>query len=223
MADLTPLRKIFAPKNPQNDRPQAGTRFGLSWPLLAALCLVLVSAVAWSFFMGYMVGKGEHPAESLSAMTGMKQAPQGEEAPVFVESASEAVPEPAPQVDPAKVLAPPTGAAAAAWPEAARPAQKAQENKPKPANKSEPGVKYNYTFQVAAIRGQAEAEKMRAKLAAQKLRVSLRKSGKVHLVMVNLRGDANDVERMKEKLKAAHLGKPLQISRKPVGQEKRRK
>ena len=226
MADFSPLKKIFVNKDREPERPQAGARFGVSWPLLIALSLVLVCAVAWSFFMGYMVGKGEHPAESLGAMTGLGQSAAREEAPVFVQPEQEPVEPVAPTESAAeqpKALAPPSGAAVAAWPQPAPRAERKAEAAPRApaAQKAAPGSRYNYTFQVAAIRNRAEAEKMRTKLAGMKLKASVQKSGKVYLLLVNLRGDATDVDGMRAKLKSVHLGKPLQLSKTPVAPAKK--
>lgn len=223
MADFSPLQKIFAREGAE--RPQAGSRFGVSWALLIALSLVLVCAVAWAFFMGYMVGKGENPGESLGALAGMSHEEEAAPAQIFVEpEAREANAALKPEPIPDNILAPPAGASAMAWPQTApgpAPAR-AQPAKAAPVAKAAAppgqaaGEKHDYTFQVAALRTAEEAEKVRKTLGGMKMRATRQKSGKVHLVLVNLRGTAADVAQFKQKLKSAHLGNPLQLSRKPV-------
>lgn len=225
MFDFSSLGKFLTRSSSQDGRPEAGSRFALSWPLLVALTLVLVCAVAWAFFMGYMVGKGENPNDSISAFTGIGE-DKGEIGSAGIAENGEALQGEAEL----KVENTPGGNMSAALaPASANLDEKkprvAQASPPKPAAKpaprlprANPGQKYNYTFQVAAVRNNAEAEKLRKDLTAKKLRASFHKSGKVYLVMVNLRGDLNDIDNMQDKLKSLGLGKPLQVGRKPLDQ-----
>lgn len=225
MADRSTLNKIFAKKEPE--RPQAGRRLTLSTPMLAAICLVFAAAVAWAFYMGYMVGQGQNPQESIQEITGLSASTEAEanaeredlkDSPAAnAMPASGQIPPLAPMPMPAvssPLAAKPQGESAKAWPDPAGGAQASnlQEAPKQKANNQ----RFNYVFQVAAIRNLNEAQKMQKTLAAKKVRASLRKSGKVNLVIVELRGTEADVEQLKDKLKAAHLGKPLQLSKKPV-------
>ena len=91
-----PLRKIFQ-KNllsgadaaaPQGRRERAGRSeaggggrkaasgprrrtLDLSGAATTALGLALVAAVGWAFFMGYLVGRGEHPGRGVESMAGL--------------------------------------------------------------------------------------------------------------------------------------------------------
>jgi cell division septation protein DedD len=64
------LRRIRAKgRIPEN----AAGRFTFSFSKAAAamLCLVLVMAVVWAFFMGFMVGRGQNPAQRMEQMTAL--------------------------------------------------------------------------------------------------------------------------------------------------------
>lgn len=54
-------------------RPSGDTRrtLDLSAAATAALGLALAAAVGWSFFMGYMVGRGEHPERGMESVAGL--------------------------------------------------------------------------------------------------------------------------------------------------------
>ncbi|MDR2054331.1 MAG: SPOR domain-containing protein [Desulfovibrio sp.] len=54
-------------KIPEN----AAGRFTVSFSraAAAALCLVLIMAVGWAFFMGFMVGRGQNPVQRMEQMT----------------------------------------------------------------------------------------------------------------------------------------------------------
>lgn len=212
-------------------RPVAEGKTGqkpvLSGPLLVALSIILICAVAWAFFMGFMVGRGQSPQAGINAMTGGLLSPEQQEAERqknedkanMSDFLPPVVPVPAPAVaENAAVHQPPSGAATQAWPDAVRP-------EPKPARPAKPAPKpaaaqdnqrYNYTFQAAAVKSQADANKVKNALAAKKVNAAVRKSGKVYLIMVSLRGTAQDVAALQTKLKAAGLGKPLQVEKTPV-------
>ncbi|MBD5627108.1 MAG: hypothetical protein HDQ90_06465, partial [Desulfovibrio sp.] len=123
-----PLRKIFqknllpGAESAALGRPQEGARapvregrasahrrtLDLSGAAAAALGLALVAAVGWAFFMGYLVGRGEHPGRGVESVAGLlrpgapaktgdapRNAPlPGEE--VLLEAGTPAAPESAP-------------------------------------------------------------------------------------------------------------------------------
>ncbi len=62
-----PLRKIFQKRAP--GAPHFA--ISLSGTMVVALSLVLAACVAWAFFMGFMVGKGQNPGAKLQSMTGI--------------------------------------------------------------------------------------------------------------------------------------------------------
>ena len=75
-----PLRK---PRQKTAASPAASDKkrliLRLSAPMATLLGLILMAAVGWSFFMGFMVGRGQNPEQRVEQMTGLqldKQAPQ---------------------------------------------------------------------------------------------------------------------------------------------------
>lgn len=219
MADSSILNKIFAQKGQQGERKHAGARFAPGWPMLAALCLILICAVAWAFYMGYMVGRGQNPEAGLHEITGLGNAPPASAGEVKTE---ESASEPAPI--PAALTRPQGEAATSAWAEAQKPEQAPRPNpqrRPQPRQAAQNTVQYAYTFQLAAIREQAEAQKLQKSLQAKGIKASVRKSGKVFLVTTELRGGATEVSRLKERLKSLKLGEPLQVARKPLENKRR--
>ncbi|WP_165078174.1 MULTISPECIES: SPOR domain-containing protein [unclassified Desulfovibrio] len=292
-----PLRKIFQKNLLRGaDAPAQGGRgsvrrrtLDLSGAAAAALGLALVTAVGWAFFMGYLVGRGEHPERGVESVAGLLRpgAPaKGGDAPrnaplpgeeVLLESAgaahegTPAAPEGAvastqgPQGAPeAPRETPPQGAAVAsaapaaaetgsgasaypfnrpqgeslaAWgisPEGAQagrpapmmPGQAAQKpatqaTAPAQARKAEAPrqpaePRFDYLFQAAAFKGPVDAERLRGRLAAAGLRASVRQSGKVRLVLVSLRGTAQDAQRVRGQLSGMGLGRPIQLEKKPA-------
>ncbi|WP_165072228.1 SPOR domain-containing protein [Desulfovibrio sp. ZJ200] len=67
---VQPLRKVRV-KNPSASDRQRRFTVSLSGAALAALGLVLMAAVGWSFFMGFMVGRGQNPEKRVGQITGM--------------------------------------------------------------------------------------------------------------------------------------------------------
>ncbi len=296
-----PLRKIFqknllpGAESAARGRPQDGARAGggsarrrtldLSGAAAAALGLALVAAVGWAFFMGYLVGRGEHPERGVESVAGLLrpgapaktgEAPRNAPLPgeeVLLEAGTPAAPESAPA--PASAAAPQgapeaapeippqgatvasaapapaeTGSAASAYPfsrpqgeslaawginpealQAGRPAsapsgqaaQKpaAQATAPAQARKAPPPAepRFDYLFQAAAFKGPVDAERLRGRLAAAGLRASVRQSGKVRLVLVSLRGTAQEAQKVRGQLAGMGLGRPIQLEKKPVAEK----
>lgn len=83
-----PLRKVRQ-RVPRTEGRSPRVILHLPFPGVAALLVVFAVAVGWAFFMGVMVGKGQNPAERVSAM--LHEAPRPEtppaaEAPETVEN-----------------------------------------------------------------------------------------------------------------------------------------
>lgn len=76
---------------------------------------------------------------------------------------------------------------------------------------------FDFVYQVAAFKGGDDADKLRTSLEGKGLRTRTRKSGKLTLVMVSLRGTEDDAFRLREELQHMRLGVPIKISQKPVG------
>lgn len=219
------LKKIFAQKNSQAERPQAGMRFAPGWPMLGSLCLILICAVAWSFYMGYMVGRGENPQAGIHEMTGFMKPEQTEPENIPSDSFQAEQVELAPIPD---ALRRPQGSEAQdAWQEKPKPVQKPARPTPPPRQQKpdqqapDAQIQYAYTFQLAALREQPEAQKLQKALQERGIKASVQKSGQVFLVTAGLRGGRNEVEKFREKLKGLRIGEPLQISRKPLDNKRR--
>lgn len=230
-----PLRKIF------QKRAAGAPRFAisLSGTMIAALSLVLAACVVWAFFMGFMVGKGQNPGDRIQSMTGINLAEDGEKAkdreePVSVPAGEQAEPA-TPEAEKPYPFTKPEGESVAAWgneppavvpePKAApaktqraRPAEKKRTETPKAANNQV----FNYTFQVAAYKGAGDANRLRDKLEKAGVRASVQKSGKVQLVVIKLRGNESAAAELRSKLEGLKLGKPLQLSKKPVENARRK-
>ena len=273
-----PLRK---PRQKTAASPAASDKkrlvLRLSAPMATLLGLILMAAVGWSFFMGFMVGRGQNPEQRVEQMTGLqleKQAPQAAQSGVdapntpLAAAAGEQPDAAAPKGQEA-----PTPNGTAAGPQAAAPAAPAAPSAPEaaiPANPSaypferpsasslaawgikpsqagaqagaQPGAQaapkapatqaqasaqaqkpvapqappYDFVFQVAAFKGTDDADKLRKKLEERGIRTRLEKSGKVQLVMVNLRGTDLDATNLREELGRMKLGAPIQKSKKAV-------
>ncbi|MBD5553688.1 MAG: SPOR domain-containing protein [Desulfovibrio sp.] len=214
----------FLKRAPDEQRPQAGTRFGISWPLLAALCLVLVCAVGWAFFMGLMVGRGQNPQASIHAATGLMKPEEP------VKAAPAALPEPeietgAPEVPEAMtsaMIAAKTAAQAPAKPATpqkpavVREAPKKAPARPQQREKSDPGERFDWTFQAGAYKSRTDANEASAKLNRNGLKSTVRKSGKVWLIIISMRGNAADVSAMRQKVRSLKLDRPMQLSKNPI-------
>ena len=118
-----PLRK---PRKSVVSQPSGEKRrfvIRLSGPMLALLGAILVVAVGWSFFMGFMVGRGQNPETRVEQMTSMisKDAPKAK---------------PAPEAPAPDAAAP---AAQAETADAQNPAPGAEENQAAPSGAPQPG------------------------------------------------------------------------------------
>ena len=92
--------------------------------------------------------------------------------------------------------------------------KKAEPAKPQPAKPAEP--RFDYVFQAAAFKGPVDAERLRARLEGAGLRAHVRPSGKVRLVVVSLRGTAEEARAVRGKLADMGLGRPIQLEKTPV-------
>gem|GEM_PF-614643 len=310
-----PLRKPRQKSAPaSNDKRRFTLR--LSAPMLSLLGVVLMAAVGWSFFMGFMVGRGQNPEQRVEQITGLQldgrnrpntvdgqpgleTAKPGDTAASGIQAGSEAATGagteagteagPGASADAGAVAADaaqPAGTSAAApqggqtghnartrqaaAPAAGAPAgsretaaqspdypferpsgdslaawgikqpRSGAQNSGQPAapppssarTAAAPGAApnqgqapgatvtqeqiYDYVFQAAAFKGEDDADRLRKRLEGRGLRTRLQKSGKVQLVMINLRGTERDADNLREELKRMKLGAPIQTSKKAV-------
>ena len=272
-----PLRK---PRKSVASQPTGEKRrfvIRLSGPMAALLGTILVVAVGWSFFMGFMVGRGQNPETRVEQMTNMisKDAPaakgkaaqqeapapdaaataettDGQNAAPTADNPTGAAPQqtaagkPAdakgqkagqaqqpqqgqqPQA-PAYPFSQPSANSMAAWgikPGANQQGAQAQAGgtqngapngaqaaKPAPAKT---GPQFDYVYQVAAFKSDEDADKLRTRLEGKGLHTRTQKSGKLVLVLVNMRGTEDDAFNLREDLRHMRLGVPIMVSQKPV-------
>lgn len=247
---MPPIRGNFQNSAARQNRRRPGFALAFSAPVIAACCLLLICSVAWAFFMGFMVGRGQNPEARVQDLTGILKAEEkAPEAPVEPESANAekteteepppaqiAAAPPAPEPQP---FVRPKGEELAAWgekpaqnPVAQTPPKTANTTRPgsekssakagnaarakptQPAAKTPPAPVFDYTFQTAAYKNNTDAARLCANLKKAGYNAVSRKSGKVYLVLVNLRGTEADAAALRETLLELKLGKPLQLAKK---------
>ena len=71
-------------------------------------------------------------------------------------------------------------------------------------------------YQVAAFKSDEDADKLRTRLEGKGLHTRTQKSGKLVLVLVNMRGTEDDAFNLREDLRHMKLGVPIMVSQKPV-------
>ncbi|MBQ9405581.1 MAG: SPOR domain-containing protein [Desulfovibrio sp.] len=77
---------------------------------------------------------------------------------------------------------------------------------------------YDYVFQMGAFKDQDTVDAVRQRLEGRGLRTRMQRTGKLYLVLVLLRGDATRAAEVLQAAESLRLGKPVQLSRKPVSQ-----
>ena len=90
-----------------------------------------------------------------------------------------------------------------------------QEKQSKPTPKNTKGL-YDYVYQVAAVKSDDEADALRQRLEGRGLRTSLKRQGKLLLILIKLRGDANMKTEVVQLMGQMRLGRPILVSQKPV-------
>ena len=142
--------------------PEKERRFALrlSLPVAGLLAAVLVVAVGWSFFMGYMVGRGQNPEQRVEQLTGLGGAPAAPAAAARpladtplrdaaqTDTASKATPDAAPDPEQATAAGPKqdTAAARPAAPSGPTTPPKADAGKSKGPAAPQPPAKNAYPF-----------------------------------------------------------------------------
>ncbi|MDE5833515.1 MAG: SPOR domain-containing protein [Desulfovibrio sp.] len=209
---LKAARDFFARTGDGSGKRPAAVSF--SGPALAVAAAVLVCAVGWAFFMGLMVGRGQNPVGKINDLTGgLLETEQEETAEANPQDILEIPGEERARPVVAPEREKPEGVALEAWPATAPPkktAPKSKAEKPKPVNRTV----YDFVYQAAALKTAGDAESLNKKLKGLGLRSETKKSGKVYLCLVSLRGTETDALTMRDKLRSAKLGKPLLLSKK---------
>lgn len=86
---------------------------------------------------------------------------------------------------------------------------------------ADPGVIYDFVFQMAALKDAQAVDNLREQLEGAGLRTRMERSGKLYLVLVNMRGTSERVAELAAIARKLRLGEPLLRSRKalsPQGQ-----
>lgn len=206
--------------------------------------VVLLCVIGWAFFMGWMVGAGQNPEAGFARIAGFgksqeeapREAPEdepfqqeGQEGPESQVAEAGEESGMIPEDTGAQQFARPSGEQLSAWggasgsipaqkPEVARvaPAKTAPAPPRRQPEKAAPASRFAFTYQVAAFKSKQEADLLAARLKKAGIRASASKSGKVFLVMANLRGTDADARAMVAKLRGMKLGEPLRLARKPL-------
>lgn len=225
----TPLRsprKIFVDRNPVEEGDDK-SRFAInfSWQILGVLGIFLICVIVWAFFMGFMVGQGHNPhtkirelaglppAETISAQSETSDNPDEAKQPESPSAVSDL--KPLETDNASEEIAPfrtPEGSGLAAW-EKSSPAPAPVPKKDKTRQREE---LFDYSFQIAAFKNQTDAENLQKKLKGLGLKTVIRKSGNVQLIIANMRGNSGIPDSLAKKLAPLKLGRPLQLSRKPL-------
>ena len=192
-----------------------------SAPMLFLGGAALLCAIGWAFFMGLMVGKGQNPADRINELTGGFLASEASEVEEETSTASPIQAETTPEINvPKTEREKPQGAALAAWSNPRPVKKEAPKSKSKPESKvSSNSTIYDFTYQAAAVKSLKDAETLNKKIRALGYRGEVKKSGKVYLAIINMRGKDKDIIALREKLRSIKLGKPLLLSKKEVAKK----
>lgn len=94
--------------------------------------------------------------------------------------------------------------------------QQAQAQPAQPAEDLDSGAIYDHVFQVGAFRDENSVDRLREKLEGHGLRTSMRKEGKVYVVLVRLRGTPARAAEVVGLARSLGLGEPVRRSRQPA-------
>ena len=211
----------------------------LSAPASALIAAILIVIVAWCFFMGFMVGRGQNPEkhlEEIAAIVGQAKtddagAPQGDAKPGDAATAGEQNGENAQAKDKSQpdAQASPDGqpdqgtgdqqAADAAASDTRTGAQaplkdaiRQQPKKPDPAQTGEPV--FIYTYRLATVKTQEAAKSEQKRYQSKGVQCVIRKLNSSFSLNMTLRGTEKDDAALRQKLKSAGLGAPMLLSKK---------
>lgn len=207
----------------------------LSGPALALVGAVVIAILGWSFFMGFMVGRGQNPEEHMDEIAQMFQSEERAPVPEPATPAGEGqgsgpeavkpgdfqpgatpVPGMPAGVQPGAQALASQSAQAGQPAQAPRPAPQAQAVKPatqskKEAQSSEPVYFFNY--RLAAVKSLEAAQQEQKRYKAKGFASRIVKLGKGQALVYTLSGTDKDDAEFRKKLKAAGLGAPQLLSK----------
>ena len=205
----------------------------LSAPASALIAAILIVIVAWCFFMGFMVGRGQNPEkhlEEIAAIVGQAKndesaAPQGDAKPGDAGTAEDQNGENAQAKDKSQPDGQPDQgagdqqAADAAASDTRTGAQaplkdaiRQQPKKPDPAQTGEPV--FIYTYRLATVKTQEAAKSEQKRYQSKGVQCVIRKLNSSFSLNMTLRGTEKDDAALRQKLKSAGLGAPMLLSKK---------
>lgn len=203
-------------------------RFGmtLSGRGLAAVIVLFVIGLVWTFVLGVLVGRGYNPEEAVPRLA------------EFMPAAENATTKPAPadggvlkpeeleffdelQKKPEVTVEEETPRPASPKPEPAKPEKEKAEAGTEPEERAESADgPFRYLYQTAAFGKAEQAGNFRAKIEALGYSAGIETvayGGKTwHRVLVNLTGTPEDVEALKKDLRGLGVEKPLLRGKKPL-------
>lgn len=177
------------------------------------LLVLVIAAMTCAYIWGVIKGRSAGPPRHETAVAEQAQGKTPEDADPILQAheleftqalrgekppRKEPIPEPGQTPEPAQNPAQPAEAAPIVMPPA------------------DPGAMFDYVFQVAALRDEQACDNLRQKLEGYGLRTRMERSGKVFIVLIALRGNAERVAEIAAIAADLRLGTPLLRSRKPV-------
>ncbi len=222
---------------PAQRGPDAAHTRGLSPRGLALLAAALLLVLAWSFYMGFLVGRGQNPEEQLKKISEVWQGARPADPAAVQEAGS--VPEgaaaEAPAVQEAQAPAEPKSSAVPGYPSfstsqqtAAQDAPKVQERqparetraaqaketRPAPAREEASRGGYAFVYRMATLRSQEAARSEQARYEAKGFRTSIQRMGSAWALLHSFTGTDADCEKFLSAVRKAGLGEPRRVSRK---------
>jgi len=214
----------MAVKNtPKNGTPTGRFSLTLSGRGMAAVVVLFIICLGWTFVLGVLVGRGYKPEEAVPKLAElMPEAQQNASAPAAEADPEVLKPEELEffeelQKKPGQVsgeVSPPEQEANAPEP-APKPALQAQ-----PAAKQEQSGNFMYIYQAAAYRSVKQAEEFRAKIQAKGYSAGVESAtyggNTWHRVLVHFKGSPEETRVLKETLRGLGVEKPLLRGKKPL-------
>ena len=206
------IEKLRTAKKSTEQAPKR-FRIHLTMPILVIAGIILMVTLGWSFFMGFLVGRGEDPGTRLNSLPifgggSKKEEPEKkpEPTPEVVAETPKAEEEPeaeAPKEKPKPVhpFTRPQGASVGAWgnqPQEPKNQPKKEQPKPEPEKKVDPNEpRYEVRYQVASFPREADAMTMSKQCRARGLNAQPQLFGKVYRVVITFRGTVKEAAAMK--------------------------
>lgn len=214
----------------------------LSAPASALIAAILIVIVAWCFFMGFMVGRGQNPEKHLEEIAAIVGQSKDEQADADQAAAPGADGSGAAQADQNAGQTPAQdgtqepadkagqdgqnaqAAADAKAPDAAAQSDKGtaqqplkdairpQPKKPEPAPSGEPVFVYQY--RLATVKTQEAAKSEQKRYQSKGFQCVIRKLNTSFSLNYTLRGTEKDDAALRQRLKSAGLGAPMLLSKK---------